>query len=95
MKDKTFKDKINMGSPAEQFISTEATAAPEPGEGTQPPQVGTIPEGYKLVPIEKKTQRVQLVFRPSIAQRAKEAAKAQGISFNELCSIAIEEYLNK
>lgn len=58
----------------------------------EPPQ---IPEGYKLVPIEKKTQRVQLVLRPSLVQRAKDYAKYEGLSFNELCNMAIEDYLNR
>lgn len=58
----------------------------------EPPQ---IPEGYKLVPIEKKSQRVQLVLRPSLVQRAKEYAKYEGLSFNELCNMAIEDYLNR
>lgn len=58
----------------------------------EPPQ---IPAGYKLVPIEKKTQRVQLVMRPSLVQRAKDYAKYEGLSFNELCNMAIEDYLNR
>jgi len=57
---------------------------------TEPP---LPPAGYKLVPIEKKTQRVQLVLRPSLVQRAKDYAKDYGVSFNELCNMALEEYL--
>ena len=86
---KDFKGKANITTtPAEQFISTKETAQ----GGTAAP---VIPEGYKLVPVEKKTQRVQLVLRPSLLEKAKERAKAEGISFNELCHIAIEDYLKK
>ncbi len=53
------------------------------------------PAGYKLVPIEKKTQRVQLVLRPSLVQRAKDYAKDYGMSFNELCNMALENYLRQ
>ena len=84
---KSFKDKAGFRSPAEPFITTKE----EPAAA----QMGNIPAGYKLVPVEKKTQRVQLVLRPSLVQKAKEHAKASGMSFNELCSKVLEEYLNK
>ena len=58
----------------------------------EPPQ---IPAGYKLVPIEKKTQRVQLVLRPSLVKRAKDYAKYYGESMNEIVTMALEDFLKK
>lgn len=90
---KSFKDKVRT-NPAEQFISKDTIE--KETTANQPPQEGDIvPTGYKLVPIEKKTQRVQLVLRPSLVQKGKDAAQAMGISFNELCHIAIERYLKE
>lgn len=63
----------------------------------QPARDEKPPKGYKVNPyyIEVKSQRVQFVFQPSVAKRAKKAAKAKGISFNELAHVAIIEYLEK
>lgn len=53
----------------------------------------TAPEGYKLAPeyVETKTKRVQLVFQPSIYERAKAAATEQGLSLNEYLHRLIDD----
>ncbi len=50
-----------------------------------------VPEGYKLVPIEIKNKRVQLVFTPSLLKKAKEKAKSQNLSFNAYVTKLIEK----
>ena len=40
-------------------------------------------EGYKPAYVEVKSKRVQLVFQPSIYERAKAKATEQGLSLNE------------
>lgn len=52
-----------------------------------------VPEGYKLNPmyLEKRTKRVQLILQPSLYDKAKAIADAEGISFNEYCSRILEQ----
>lgn len=42
-----------------------------------------IPEGYRPAYVEVKSKRVQLVFQPSIYEKAKANASKQGLSLNE------------
>ena len=42
-----------------------------------------IPDGYRPAYVEIKSKRVQLVFQPSIYQKAKANASKQGLSLNE------------
>ena len=89
---KSFKDALN---PAMQFISTpepeEAPAAPE-----KPLRASDAPEGFKVDPrfIEKKTRRLQLLLRPSLFERLKARAEAEGLSVNELTDILLEDALS-
>lgn len=72
------------------------SANPEPTEerGSAP----DIPEGYKLVPTETKSKRLQLLITPSLHRKLQDLAKAENISVNEAASRAfdyyIENYLN-
>lgn len=43
---------------------------------------------------ETKTKRVQLVFRPTTHKNACKYAKTHKLSLNELCHVALEEYMN-
>ncbi len=63
-------------------------------KSTQPkPQGGySVPTGYRLVR-ETKSQRLQLLTTPTIAESMRAAAIAQGISLNELCTRVFEDYL--
>lgn len=105
MKKKPIITEDQMSSnPALAFIGEKEEAPKQPAveQIQQPAQTPTmadiranVPDGYKINPlyIEKKSQRVQLVLRPSLYQRARETAEAQGISFNELVHRALAEYL--
>jgi len=87
MAKKNFIDKEN---PALQFLSSSADQ--------DPPEIPTeVPEGYKLNPLylEVKSRRIQLVLRPSLFERAKTRADADGISFNEYVHRALEDATRK
>ena len=43
---------------------------------------------------ETKTERAQLLLQPSLLADAKACAESLGISFNELVSIALKEYVD-
>jgi hypothetical protein len=52
-----------------------------------------IPDGYKLDPrfIEKKSTRLQLVLKPSVAEKLKKCCKKKKISINEFVGQLIED----
>lgn len=80
---KSFKDNIN---PALQFISI-------PEEKPEQAEPEKAPEGYKVNPayIETKSKRVQLLMQPSLHQKLKSKAVAEGKSLNDLIHIILEE----
>ena len=76
---------------AELFIS----AADETQEAPQAAQEGVaIPKGYKLVK-ENKSERMQLLVRPTLKEAIKQEAAAQGLSMNDLVNNIFEEYLER
>lgn len=92
---KGFK-KPNIGAtaaPELQFMSEDTIAAEQQAEeaAAVPASAsmlkGKAPEGYKVNPlyVELKNKRVQLVMQPSLYEKVKAAAAAEGISFNECC----------
>lgn len=80
---KSFVDALN---PALQFISA-----------TDQDTIPTPPEGYRLDPrfIEKKTRRLQLLLRPSIYEKLKARADAEGQSVNEFIDHLLEATLKE
>lgn len=75
---------------------SEAARDADPGEiaprsGRKGPE--DPPEGYRYT--EKKSRRVQIVLRPSTYEKAKQAAKAAGVSFNKFIENAIEGSLKE
>ena len=94
MEKKTFKD-----NPALQFISTpaEEEQQPAPQDQSEPiRKVSTsipVPAGYKLNPlfVETKTKRLQLVLQPSLYDRVKARATAEGVSVNEFIHRTLDE----
>lgn len=90
---KSFKTALN---PAAQFISIPE-AQEEPTPSAAPERLGAFeaPEGYKVNPayIEKKTRRLQLLMRPSLYDRLKAKAEAEGQSVNEMIDILLEDAL--
>ena len=86
----------NVGiAPELQFMSKKTIEAAEGKQEADSAHRGTgkAPEGYKLNPlyVEVKSKRVQLVLQPSVFAKAKAAADAEGISFNEYCHRLLEE----
>lgn len=101
MSKKTFKD-----NPALQFISSPApdqsmASSEEAKRAAAAPEVipskRDVPEGMKLNPlfVEKRTQRAQFVMQPSVYKKAKELAKARGISFNDFVHGLIEDEIER
>lgn len=83
-------------NPALQFISEADTE--QEAEQTQPVLEAEElqekpPKGYKLNPVylEVKSQRLQLVMRPSLVKKVKKAAKKQKLSVNEYVHRVLEE----
>jgi len=77
-------------SPAELFLNAEDQQRPawDPVEGFQ------VPEGYKLVPVNK-TERLQLLVRPAVKSGIKEAAREMGVSMNDLANGILERWLRE
>lgn len=98
MAKKTFKDSIN---PAMSFISQEsidraegeAPATEETTEKVKRP--AKAPEGYKLNPlyIETKSKRLQLLIQPSLHEKLKRKAQAEGTSVNDLVNSILQDAL--
>ena len=89
---KSFKAELN---PAMQFISTPAeettTGAREGAASTK-----DAPEGYKVNPlyIEKRSKRLQLLVQPSLYDKIKAQADAEGCSVNDLIHRVLEDAVN-
>lgn len=79
------KDFTNNGI-LDQFLSEETQ--PEAAQGF------TIPKGYKLIR-ESKSERMQLLVRPTTKEAIKKAAEAQGVSVNDFVNQLFEEYLER
>lgn len=75
---------------AEMFFPEAAAAAKKKRAGTIKP-----PAGYRIDYglIEAKSRRVQLLMQPSLYDKVKEAATAQGISFNDYVHQLLEKSL--
>lgn len=94
MAKKTFKDSIN---PAMSFISQESI---DRAEGETPATADAkkpdkAPEGYKLNPlyVETKSKRLQLLIQPSLHEKLKKKAQAEGTSVNDLVNSILQDAL--
>ena len=87
---KTFKGTIN---PAINFISQESI---DNAEEKKEIKTANPPEGYKLNPlyVEKKTARLQLLMQPSLKEKLKSRAAAEGKSVNDLVNTIIAKALS-
>ena len=74
---------------AELFIST--AEEPERIHSQGHTSLLDLPKGYKLVK-ENKSERMQLLVRPTTKEAIKKAAEAQGISMNDLVNQILDEY---
>ena len=86
---------------AKKSFNTDAAAAELffPQAAADRKRTGTItpPEGYRLDYgiVETKSRRVQLLMQPSLHNRLKEAAAAQGMSFNEFVHKILEKAMEE
>ena len=91
MAKKTFSDSIRGEeiSPAMQFISKAENTAEQPIKATD------APEGYRVDPrfIEIKSRRLQLLLQPSLHEKIKKQAAAEGSSVNEFIHGTLEDKL--
>lgn len=84
-------------NPALFYIGEPEAPAEDPEEVKEDPEIDqglTVPKGYILTR-EAKSERMQLLIRPSLKKGIKEAAAAQGLSMNDLINSILEEYLRK
>ena len=90
---KTFLQDIE--NPAELFISSKAEA-PAPPQ-TQEAPAGKAPEGYRANPlyIENKSKRLQLLTKPSTAEKLRAKAQREGRSVNDIVNTILEEALRE
>lgn len=90
---KTFLQDIE--NPAELFISSKAEA-PAPAQ-TQETPAGKAPEGYHANPlyIENKSKRLQLLTKPSTAEKLRAKAQREGRSVNDIVNTILEEALRE
>ena len=77
-------------NPAMQFISTP-TEETDKRETT--PKTEDAPEGYKVNPlyIEKRSKRLQLLIQPSLYDKVKAQADAEGCSVNDYIHRILED----
>jgi hypothetical protein len=95
------RKRIIGGSPVAELLG-ELDAPEEPKKKSPKVKTATpttakeIPEGYKLDPryVEKKTARLQLVLKPSVADKLRKYCKAHDTSVNDFVGAMIEERLN-
>lgn len=95
------------GNPAMRFITQPQERPQSPtepaeeqqhipgGEQTEPPQSEYNRTTQRIVYLEKRTQRVQLVMQPSVLDRARAAADKERLSLNEYIHRAIIEKLDR
>ena len=90
---KTFLQDIE--NPAELFISKPAEA-PAPAQTEEAP-AGKAPEGYHANPllIENKSKRLQLLTKPSTAEKLRAKAQREGRSVNDIVNTILEEALRE
>ena len=84
MAGKSAKSSNGSANPALQFISV-----PEPARADRPPQ------GFRPNPlfVETKSRRLQLLMQPSLYDKVKARAEADGVSVNELVHTILENAL--
>jgi predicted DNA binding CopG/RHH family protein len=97
MSKKSFKDSIS--NPAMSFISQESIDKVEAevpaAEEVKFQRPAKPPKGYKINPlyIETKSKRLQLLIQPSLHEKLKSKAQAEGISVNELINCILQDAL--
>lgn len=89
------KKSFTKNNPAIQFIS-DVKESPAEGQGVAAPQAQEPTPAlfqYKKDDKETKTRRIQIVLRPSLAEKLKERARREGTSVNDFISQLLERTL--
>lgn len=94
---------FKIGNPAERFITAPIQNTPEPAEQrerkapatvqNEPKQEETATRQYRIVLVEKRTERLQLLVAPTLKAKLKAAAQEQGKSVNDLIHNILENNL--
>lgn len=81
----------------EPSVAEEMLEDLESVEARKPERTNKAPEGYKLDPkyVEVKSQRVQLVLKPSVFKALKKYCKTNKVSVNEYVGTLLEEQLKE
>lgn len=90
------KKKLNLGNsfnPAMQFISVPIEEKDERAEQPESSTTTAIPEGYRVVYVEKKSKRLQLLIQPSLYDLLKKRADAEGSSVNDTIHRILDDAL--
>lgn len=58
----------------------------------QPIDPAAVPAGFKMIKVAK-TERCQIVLRPLTKKGIQQAARANGLSFNEMVHNILDQYL--
>lgn len=97
----------DIDNPAELFISNSTAPEKEETASTEGSRTETTrarrstsakaPAGYKINPlyVETRSQRVQLLLQPTLAEALKKRAKKQKRSFNDLVHEILEEAMKE
>ena len=98
MTKKSFKDDLN---PAMNFISQESKKKVEKTSSEKIQKSTELrkqaPEGFKVNPlyIEKRSKRIQVLLQPSIYEKIKNKATAEGVSVNEIINNIFIDYFGE
>lgn len=72
-------------------VETPVSTSSETPVPTEKTPVLNIPDGYKIVRIEKRSKRLQMLIRPSLYNKIKIKADSEGCSANDIMHRALEE----
>ena len=81
-------------NPAEMFLSAAENTEVNADLSKEAAASFEIPKGYRLAK-EVKSERMQLLIRPTLKAAIKKEAAAQGLSMNDLVNNIFEEYLER
>lgn len=85
--------KLNIENPALNFISTPVLSNEQEVTQAETVKANSVPNGYRVVYVEKRTERLQLLVPPSIKAKLKETADKEGKSVNDIINSLLQEHL--
>lgn len=88
--------KLVIDNPALNYITTPAEQEQEQESKTlqiEQKAPASIPNGYRVVYLEKRTERIQLLVPPSLKDKLKAKAEKEGTSVNDIINSLLQEHL--